>query len=211
MSMFGEPFAAWASILPPGLLHPMQSQYFSKVADDFYVLPLQHVLNSKPGLWGRRNFRKASEGSPHSGMTDIWARYRDFSEMQDWDKFRFTPFESVWYPESEEIPQVRPLVFKLMAAVEGERLGAVLITKLPPGGRIEPHTDSGWHAENHSKFYIPIQNGEGANFHWEDGFIAPKLGEVWRFDNSVPHWVTNDSDTDRISLIVCIKTDMFKP
>jgi len=188
------------------------SQYFERVTDSLFVLPLQARLHASPDLWGQRAYRRASAGSPHAGMVDIWARYRDFAEMTgDWDEFRMTPHDSVWYPEAEKIPELKPIVFDLMRIVEGDRLGAVLITKLPPGGEIKPHIDGGWHAGFYSKFYVPITDVPGQNFHWEDGFIAPKLGHAWRFDNSVPHWVTNESEQDRISLIVCIKTDRFKP
>lgn len=185
---------------------------FQRVACDLRVTPLQVRLQSHPELFGLRGFRKVSAGSPHVGMTDIWARYRDFSDMTgDWDEFRLSPHESVWYPESEQIPELKPVVFDLMRLVEGERLGAVLITKLPPGEEIKPHVDGGWHAGYYSKFYVPVTDAPGQNFYWDDGHIEPKLGEAWRFDNSVPHWVKNESNEDRISLIVCIKTARFKP
>lgn len=187
------------------------SKYFSQVAQDLDVMPLHIRLRAHPEIFGRRNFRKDSYASPHSGMIDIWARYNDFSNLEDWDKFRMEPHESVWYPEVDEMPELKPIVFDLMRIVEGERLGAVLITKLPPGGEINPHIDGGWHASHYSKFYVPIQNGPGSNFYWEDGYIDPRLGEAWRFDNSVPHWVVNASDQDRISMIVCIKTARFAP
>jgi len=36
------------------------------------------------------------------------------------------------------------------------------------------------------------------------------LGDAWWFDNSVVHWVENNTDSDRIAMIVCIRTEMFK-
>ena len=95
---------------------------------------------------------------------------------------------------------------ELMTIVSGERLGGVLITKIPPGGEIKPHVDAGWHAEYYEKYYVPIKNEKGAKFHFEDAVLEPKQGEVWNFDNSKLHWVTNGSAEDRIAMIICIRT-----
>jgi hypothetical protein len=139
----------------------------------------------------------------HREMKDIWVRYNHISNIGE--KFNDS-HESVWYPIIEKIPEVLPIVFNLMAYVNGERLGGVLITKVPSGGKIAKHVDGGWHAGYYEKFYVPIQNGKGSKFCWDDLEIEPEAGEVWQFDNSIPHWVENDSDKDRMAMIVCIKT-----
>ena len=58
----------------------------------------------------------------------------------------------------------------------------------------EKYVDNGWHAGYYDKFYIPIQNADGAVFAFDDGVIAPKEGDVYWFDNSVPQWVENNSE-----------------
>jgi aspartyl/asparaginyl beta-hydroxylase (cupin superfamily) len=93
-----------------------------------------------------------------------------------------------------------------MAQVEGERLGGVLITKLPPGGKIETHVDHGWHAEYYDKYFIPIINDQGCVFGFEGGGIYARAGDVYWFNNQSPHWVENHSERERIALIVCIKS-----
>jgi quercetin dioxygenase-like cupin family protein len=133
-------------------------------------------------------------------MSDIWVRYNDIKNLGE--KFN-DEHDSVWYPVAKRIPEVFPIVFGIMSAVSGERLGGVLITKLPPGGKIERHTDHGWHARYYDKYYVGIQTG--GVFGFEDGDIRSNEGDVYWFDNSIPHWVINDSDKDRVSLIVCIK------
>jgi hypothetical protein len=152
-------------------------------------------------LFGEFNWRK--EKYAHKDMRDIWVRYNHISNLGD--KFNDS-HESVWYPIIKKMPEVLPVVFELMARVNGERLGGVLITKLPSGGRIAKHVDNGWHAEYYEKFFVPIQNAKGARFCWDGQTLEPNAGEVWQFDNSVPHWVDNDSEVDRIAMIVCIKT-----
>ena len=161
-------------------------------------------LMANDHLFGELNARKDSPGSPHSEMQDIWVRYGDISEMVksgDFSKIA-DEHDSIWL---KDLPAIKRLCFEVMALVDGERLGGVLITRLPPGGRIKPHTDSGWHSEYYDKFYIPIKNAKGSIFCFEDGTINPDEGDVWQFDNSKVHWVENNSNQDRIALITCIK------
>lgn len=153
-------------------------------------------------------------GSPHKEMTDIWVRYNDIKNYND-DILNGTSnfnneHDAVWYPVVAKIPSVKKVCLELMFAVEGERLGGIFITKLPPGGKIDKHTDDGWHAAYYDKFYVPILNKPGAKFCFEDGDINPDLGDAWWFDNSKTHWVENNTDSDRIAMIVCIRTDKYK-
>jgi hypothetical protein len=182
-------------------------QNFLKVAEGIDTLPLMLALQRQPELFGRHRQRQYTEGTPHAGMTDVWVRYNDctpFEKSGDWSTFN-DEHESVWYPEADSIPQVRPIVFGLMARVEGERLGGVLITKIPPGGKIEPHVDDGWHAGYYDKYYVAIHNKPRAVFGFPDGVIEANTGDVWWFRNDVPHWVINGSDDDRLAMIVCIR------
>jgi hypothetical protein len=114
--------------------------------------------------------------------------------------------DSVWYPECDVLP-VRDIVYPLMAAVRGERLGGVLITRIPPGQQCKPHTDPGWHARYYDKFAVQIKSAPGQCFHFHGESLAAEPGEVYWFDNAHTHWVTNDSTEERITLIVCIKTE----
>lgn len=152
--------------------------------------------------------------SPHKEMTDIWVRYNDIKNYND-DILNGTSnfnneHDAVWYPVINKLPSLKKVVFELMYAVDGERLGGIFITKLSPGGKIAPHTDNGWHAEYYDKFYVPILNKKGAKFCFEDGNIDPDLGDAWWFDNSKNHWVENNTDSDRIAMIVCIRTEKYK-
>jgi hypothetical protein len=197
------------------------SESFAKIATGFNVLPLQVALKRQPKLFGAIDLRRTnylqksateSDVSPHVGMKDIWIRYNDitpFAISGDYTRMNdeHTP---IWYPAYYMLPQIRPLIFDLMRIVEGEQLGGIFITKLSPGAKIEKHIDGGWHAGYYDKYYIPIQNAKGATFNFEDGTIDPDLGDVYWFDNSVPHWVENNTTEDRISLIITIRSDRNK-
>jgi hypothetical protein len=172
------------------------------------VRALKSALNSMPEEFGKYPQRGEFEGSPHSEMKDIWVRYNDvepFLKLGDFSKFG-DEHDSIWYDVVNRLP-IKNLLFQIMEAVDGERLGGVLITKLLPGGKIKAHTDSGWHAKYYDKYYVPVQNEIGSTFSFADGTIYPDEGDVWWFDNSIKHWVDNDTDDERIALIVCIKTE----
>lgn len=169
--------------------------------------PLAMALRENPGLYGRFDLRSQGD-SPHREMTDIWLRTNDVEPF--YAKGSMVGFadehDSVWYQEYYRLPEAKKLIFEVMAAVNGERLGAVLITKLPPGGKIYPHTDDSWHALYYAdKYYIPIENHVGATFNFEDSQIKPKLGEVYHIDNSKLHWVNNDTQYDRVAMVICVR------
>lgn len=181
-------------------------QNFLKIAEGINVLPLQMALVRQPELFGKHTGRSDAYSSPHSQMKDIWVRYNKFDNFLSSPATFNDEHDSVWYPEAALIPEARQIAMILMSMVGGERLGGVLITKIPPGGKIAPHVDRGWHAEYYEKYFVPIQNDEGAIFGFEDGIIAPRLGEAYWFHNGNSHWVENNSQRDRIALIVCIRT-----
>jgi hypothetical protein len=177
------------------------------------VLPLQQELLDNYDEFDKIDLRRLGN-SPHKEMTDIWVRYNPIENYNSDilnSKSNFNnEHDSVWYPVVDKIPSVKKVIFDLMTTVQGERLGGIFITKLPPNGNIAKHTDSSWHASYYDKFYVPILNKKGSVFCFEDGNIDPDLGDAWWFDNSQTHWIENNTDTDRISMIVCIRTEMFK-
>ena len=167
---------------------------------------LKLALKSKEYLFGEYPYRGAGD-SPHSQMKDIWLRYKDIKphlESNDFSTFA-DKHDSVWYPAYLELPESTKIIFDVLVAAKGHTLGGVLITKLPPGGKIKPHTDSGWHAEYYDKYYVPIENYKGSVFGFEQGDIEPEEGEVYWFDNSYSHWVNNDSEGDRVAMIICLR------
>lgn len=189
-------------------------QYFRKIAHDLDVSDVNLQLAAHPELWDQFSMRRTAPGTPHSGMQDIWVRYNDVRPFIARGSMAGFNEEHVpiWYPSWYKVPALRPLVLGLADLVHAEMIGGVLITKIPPGHRIDPHADKGWHVSYFAdKFYISLQAAPGAQFHTTDEFIEPAVGDCWRFDNRREHWVSNDSDRDRVTLIVCLRTDLFEP
>lgn len=175
------------------------------IAEGIDVRQMQQALADHPELWDQQTARTAPKDSPHHGLSDIWARYADPKTVREDGSH-----DSIWYPCADQIP-VRELVYPLMTALRGDRLGGVLITRIKPGQVCKPHTDPGWHARYYDKYAIQIQANSSQAFHFENVSLVTKPGDVYAFDNSHLHWVTNESDSDRVTLIACIKTERSMP
>lgn len=186
-------------------------KHFVQLAEHIPVAALREQLTANPDLWGQHGHRKNYAGSPHAEMSDIWVRYKAINSESD---FRTNDEHvPVWYPAWHRLPALKPILFGLMALTQAEMLGGVLITRIPPGQGIAPHVDRGWHVEFYDKIYVSVQSAPGAVFGCDaDGVVEqlePRPGQAWLFDNRLNHWVTNASDEDRITLIICVRTELF--
>lgn len=175
------------------------------LSSGFDVAPLVQQIEAHPEIWNTHRMRTEQYQTPHNAVSDIWVRYNA------WDKFTGDiaafngPHESVWYPVVDTIPAVRGLVQDVYNSVNGSELGGVLITRIPPGGEVKPHVDGGWHAGYYDKYAVQLKGNAQQAFCFEDSRLSPEPGDLYTFDNSKLHWVTNDSDSDRMTLIICIR------
>ncbi len=179
------------------------------------VVPLQVALMRLPSLFGKYNDRREGE-SPHRESEDVWVRYNKREAVESCnipltaDHPANNIHRPVWYPAYYQLPQIRPLVFDLMSLVEGEELGTVLLVKLAAGKTIYTHCDGGWSAGYYEKYFVPVQVVAGNVFQFPDGSFEPQIGDVYWFDNSVPHSYTNHSNQDTVMMIVTIRSDVVK-
>jgi len=149
--------------------------------------------------------RTEAYATPHLTVSDVWVRYNDWANFKG-DQAEFNDVhEPVWYPVIHKIPAAWSLARKVMRHVGGRELGGVLITKIPPGGEVKPHIDTGWHAGHYEKFLVQVKGNSSQAFQFEGESLSAEPGDLYTFDNSKLHWVTNDSDSDRISLIICVR------
>lgn len=175
------------------------------LASGFEVAPLVAQIDRSPDVWNRHTMRTEAYETPHSAVSDIWVRYNAWEHWTG-DVAAFNgPHVSSWYPVADEIPAVRGLVDAVVAHVGGGALGGVLITRIPAGGEVKPHVDHGWHAGYYEKFAVQLKGDPRQAFCFEDSRLSPDPGDLYTFDNSKLHWVTNDSDAERITLICCIR------
>lgn len=176
---------------------------FTLIAKGIDVVPLALELARNADLWDRNPQRRTYPGSPHAAMTDITARY--MPEDQITLDQRGSEHRNVFWPAWHALPSLRPLVFGLMARVSAVELGSIIITRLPPGQMIQPHSDRGsWAPEfYHCKAHVTLV-GKALVRCAEDACVF-ETGDAWTFDNLLTHSVENIGDTDRISAIVSMR------
>lgn len=181
---------------------------FQVIATGVDVMPLAHAVRRQPALWNQNTLRTTHPGTPHTEVDDIWLRFNDLEKWkatQDAGSI-LDEHESINYPAFAALAPARKLVFDLMARVEGERLGRVLITRLKPGGRIMPHEDGGSHAAYYDRYHVILQGLPGSLFRCGGEEVCMRSAECWWFNNGLTHEVINNSADDRIHLIVDIRT-----
>lgn len=169
------------------------------IANGINVQPLYWALLKNPQVWNQQIGRTQHPESPHHGLDDIWIRFGKTKET-----LRGEPHVSEWY-ESADVLGVKPLLRDLVRYVDGDILGGVLITRIPPGSTCKPHVDMGWHALQYEKYAIQIASAPGQRFCFEGQELETAPGDLFWFNNQQLHWVENPTNYERITLIACIK------
>ena len=101
---------------------------FVRIADGVEVVPLLLALARQPHLWNQNTLRTQHSGTAHAEVDDIWLRFNEIPEGQPERGADAT--ECIYYPAFAALPLARPLIFGLMAKVEGVRLGRCMVTGL---------------------------------------------------------------------------------
>lgn len=177
-------------------------RYFDLILERIDVAPLRHAVARRSELWNINRLRTMHPGSVHGEADDIWLRFAPLDSLEA----IIDGLESIDYPAFAALPQARPIIFDLMRRVEGIRLGRVLITRLRPGGRIRPHEDAGGYAAYYDRYHICLQGTAENHFQAGGEKVSMRTGEAWWFDNAQRHQAANDSASDRIHMIVDIRS-----
>ena len=180
---------------------------FLRIASGVNVVPLALELHRAPHLWGDYPIRQEYAGTPHAATKDIFVRFRPREEITGPQSHQDAGYRNAFWPAWRELPALRPIVFAMMAQVQGVELGSILITRLPSGGEILPHADRGvWAPEFYNcKCHLTVAGRSLSMCGGEEVTMLP--GEVWTFDNLVEHSVKNPGTEDRIVVIVSMRVE----
>lgn len=111
--------------------------------------------------------------------------------------------------EQQALPDILPLSKYLLEFLTlrsfAESIGRVMIVGLKPGGRIVPHRDEGLYAETYSRAHFCLYALPGNLFYCGFDCVAMLPGELWWFNHRQTHSVVNNSDNERIHLILDYK------
>lgn len=187
--------------------------------NNFHLLSVADVnllmlkIKQHPELWKEDTFLRDYPQGPFGEIESIMLRFpekRVFEQEEELEKYKngtskFDQHESIDYPAYSVLTEARPIVMGLMTLVQGERLGRVMINKIKSGGRIYPHEDTPEHTDYYSRFHVILQSGKGCYITSGDEQFEMQTGQVFWFNNKLMHEVVNNSDSDRISMVIDIK------
>lgn len=182
-------------------------RYFRRVHEGLDVAPVLADLAAAPALWDVYRERTVlSDGYMH-GTSDIWLRYFPRERLQTAADFLGEgrcEFYDAWW----RLPSVHAVAYSLMSMCSGVELGTCLISRIPPGGEVKPHRDGAcWTARYYDrKFYVILQANDLCLNVTEDEEVVMKPGEIWAFDNLALHAVYNRGTTDRLNLIITLRS-----
>lgn len=188
---------------------------FQLIANNIGIMPLLARVIQNPELWNYTKVRTGHTQSLHQVVDDIVLRFNEYSPGDDpLDKIH-SEVMVVNYPAFDMLPEARPMCMALMGLVGGEHLGRVFISRLAPGKEIPQHTDLVAEAIEkfpnrippaiyYQRYHIILKSDPGVVFQCGDEQAQMRPGDVWWFNNRLPHAVANHSGDDRIALVVDI-------
>ena len=165
---------------------------FIKVMQNGDPNPLLHQISANPQLWNTDRVRTSRPYTAHHDVDDIILRYPRPNVNQ------------YNYPAFETLSAALPIVCALMQTIRCEALGRVLISRLPPGGVISLHDDKlpGGLPMYYSRYQALLQAAPGMRFICDGEEYFMEAGTITWFNNTLLHEVRNESDIERISLVI---------
>jgi hypothetical protein len=182
-------------------------RYFQRVHEGLDVAPMLADLAANPAVWDEFTERTRSPDGYMHGTSDVWLRYFSRDKLRtaaDYLGEGRCDFYPAWYL----LPSLHDVAYNLMGMCRGVELGTCLISRIPPGGEVKPHRDGAcWTARFYQrKFYVILQANPLCLNVTEDEEVVMRAGEIWAFDNLHTHAVYNRGDTERINLIITLRS-----
>ena len=98
---------------------------------------------------------------------------------------------------------IEPIIKYLEELHDGKR-GQVILIKLAANKSIADHKDSGDYLMSVHRHHIAIQTSPNTKFFVGDEEVNMRLGDCWEINNSREHAVINNSNKDRVHLLIDI-------
>ena len=128
--------------------------------------------------------------------------------------FFLTDYDVEWMPYSKYNITIKdlnctlwnltqPIIYELEQIHNG-KVGKVLFPRLKAKNKIYKHWDSTEYLNVVRRHHIPIITNKNVYFYVDDGALNMFEGECWEINNMKSHEVINDSDEDRIHLMIDI-------
>lgn len=125
---------------------------------------------------------------------------QDFS--LDWEPGKAFEYKSK-YIDKKDMDIVQPIVNKLLSLYNGVT-GRIMYINLPSKKYVPPHKDGGFYLKNVRRFHIPILTNRDVVYIINGEHKNMAEGECWEINNLAHHAVFNNSNEDRVHLVIDI-------
>ncbi len=164
---------------------------------------IENILNKVKNIgdeWNtysvRQNIKYAEKRNPHLYTNTFVIQYHSF----DWS---FGDKINSEVKDTGMLDSVSDIVKDLELMCEGVS-GRVLLIKLFANKDVSEHTDRGEYLSAVRRFHIPIITNDLVSYTVNGETINMKEGECWEINNQRSHSVLNNSNTDRVHLLIDI-------
>jgi Aspartyl/Asparaginyl beta-hydroxylase len=190
-------------------------KHWHLMASGIDVMPLMSAIARQPELWTEDTYLRHYAQGPFGDTDSIMLRFPKQVKLKSerqLERYKANKLpgvdqhESIFYPPWFKLPEAHPHIRALMNITFGVRLGRVMINRIRPGGRIFAHKDRPEHTARWRRHHLVLQGRPGVNLRVADEQITMQTGMLFWFDNREEHEVINNSDDDRISMVIDIQT-----
>lgn len=159
---------------------------------------LKEEIEANSFLWDKYTFRSSYSGSAHRDTKCILLRNQEEPNTLEANN----ETKCVWNEDILYYPVVEDLLSSIKEAMAINEFGRIMLVNLLHNGKITEHVDEGLYSDTYSRVHLSILSKTGNIFYCGDESKHIQEGEICWFNHKVPHRVENNSDSDRIHLII---------
>lgn len=179
-------------------------KYFKRLEFGIDVAPFLTEIGAHPELWDSdpsRQLAKPAQRETHA----ICIRAQGGEAILDSAARQENPIGYRGQPTSLSafFPAAEGFVENLAHDMRGA-MGRAVIARLRPHGTIHPHLDDRLYWLLRDRYHLVIKSVTGSHFRAGGEEVRMRQGELWWFDPTVEHSAFNESDQERIHIIVDI-------
>lgn len=154
------------------------------------------IINISDDIWDEYTYRQ-NQYDVHSETKSINVKFSEESSEKGIEPAKTKYYD--FFDFEKLINKIHPIYEKNYGNGYFQR---ILIVKLPKYKSIKMHTDDSYGLVICKRTHIPILTHKNTLFIVENETKNLAEGEIWEIDNTKPHAVYNQTETDRIHLIL---------
>ena len=177
-------------------------KYLKLVTSDIDVRPFLDEIGAHSDLWYVDTSRQERISKQRETLAIALRSHGDTAVLDS----RLRRAKPLGYrgrptPMASHFPFASAYVDQLVRTMDGA-MGRAVMTNLKPHGRIYPHADDGLYWLLRDRYHLVLKSATGSHFKVGGEEVRMQAGELWWFDPTVTHEAFNDSDEDRIHIIL---------